>query len=109
MFSLLLQACVGAPTAPPLPPGLPADIAVVRVEDGNLTVGGTLVGPWTDLDRAPTEDDDPTLALALATLAHRPVLVDLPGDTPFWKVRKVLGSARAGETGSVYLSAGGAE
>ncbi len=61
MLSLLFQACATGPTVAPLPPGLPADIAVVRVADGNLTVGGTLVGPWTDLDRSPTDDDDQTL------------------------------------------------
>jgi hypothetical protein len=101
-----LLACATAPTSAPLPPGVPADAVVLRVVDGSLTVGPTAVGPWSDLDRSPTDDDDPVLARALAAVTGKPLLVELPPDTMFWKVRKVLGSAKVAETGPVWLSAG---
>lgn len=106
----LLLACATSPSTPPrLPPGLPADVVVVRVADGNLEVGGAPVAPFADLDHAPTDDDDPVLARALAAAHDEPVLVELPPDTPFWKVRKVLGSAKVAGTGPIWLSSGGSE
>ena len=108
MLPVVLVACTSAPPVAPLPPGLAPDMAVMRVVDRNLTLDGTVVASWADLDRSPTEDDDPTVSLALVTLAHRSLLLQLPADTYFWKVRKLLGSAKAAETGSIWLAADGA-
>src|SRR5687768_15370025 len=109
MLSFLL-ACATSPSKPPSPPpGLPPDVVVLRVADGELAVGGAPVASWADLDRSPTDDDDPVLARALAAAHGEPVLVELPPDTPFWKVRKVLGSAKVAGTGPIWLSSGGSE
>jgi hypothetical protein len=110
MLALLAACGTSPPASPPadaLPPGVPTGAVAVRLAGADLTADGKPVEPWQQLDRAPTDEDEPALATALAAAKEAPILVDLPGDTPFWKVRKILGSIRTAGAGPAFLAVAG--
>jgi hypothetical protein len=98
-----LAAC-----ADPRPAGGPEGAVRLHRDGDALQVEGGPSVPWAGLAASPTEADDPDLVQALSALAGRALWVDLPGDTPFWMVRKVVGSARAARAGEVFLAVGAA-
>lgn len=86
-------ACGGAGTPPSAP-----DPARLRVEGDQLVLDGAPVMAWKALEEDPTDEVQPALSAALrAAPGDRPLFPELPGDTPFWKLRKVVGSAREAE------------
>ncbi len=106
---LWMLGCGAGPAAPEAPPPapLPAGTARVHVQGEELRVDEVVVGPWAAHERAPTDEDHGPLIDGLASAAGRPLRVELPGDTPFWKLRQVLGSAKAAGTGPASLAAAG--
>lgn len=94
---------------PPLPPGLPNDTLPLRVADGDLVFGADakVVEPWEVFAADPTEPVDPGLLAGFQGSAGRPLWVELPPETPFWAVRRVLGTAKEAEITSIWLSAAG--
>lgn len=107
MLVLLSLACGGPPPPPPLPPGVLDTAARLQVVGDGLVLDGAPVLKLSDLDAAPTDEDDPRLVEAVSALGMRPLWIELPGDTPFWKARRVIGSARAANLPATWVSATG--
>lgn len=93
------------------PPGVPAEAALLSAPSGALTLSGEgdlgLAFP-NALSADPTDASDPELAAKLAPIAGKPLAIALPGDTPVWALRKVVGSARQAGVGATWLAVSGA-
>lgn len=87
------------------PSGVPTDAVRVQLGSGELQVGDQVV-PRADLLAEPTDAEVPALAAALVGTTGRPMWVDLPEDSPFWLVRKVVESAWAAGAAEVFLGTG---
>jgi hypothetical protein len=90
------------------PPGVPADALHLDRSDDAVRVDGKEVR-WDTFSRDPTEVVDPDLSAALATSAGRALWVDLPPDTEFWAMRRILGSASDAGSGSVWVGSSASE
>lgn len=104
----MLWTLIGCMSAP-LPPGLPDNVVPLRVADGALVLGAPAktVEAWERFAAEPTEAVDPGLLAALEPFRGRPLWVELPPDTPFWGMRRMLGTAREAGVDPVWLSAQG--
>lgn len=114
MWSLAL-AC----SSPPLPPGVPADAVrlthdatTIRVDPREGWFGaGSAELPIDGFAADPTEPVDPQLVGAIGQASGgrpRPVFLDLPPETPFWMVRRMVGSAREAGAPATWIGVGGA-
>ncbi|HHO54531.1 MAG TPA: hypothetical protein ENK18_27580 [Deltaproteobacteria bacterium] len=100
MWWILLSCSLG--------PSAPGGALHVTVDDNALKIGTEAVGPWRDLQLDPTGEAHPRMSQALAPHAGQPIWLDLPADTPFYVVRKLLNSARHADSGPPILSIQGA-
>ncbi len=105
MIALVLGGCGGGAAAGPTAP--PAGTALATVDADGVAVGEARVSQ-RDFERDPTRDEVPELVDALAPRAGSPLWVDVPADTPFWKLRRVVGSARAAGLSPVSFRVAGA-
>lgn len=95
MIALTWFACGSGGGAPAPEPA--SDRAWLRVEGESLALDGAEVLPWSALEADPTDEVQPALVTALEGASPRPVWFELPADTPFWKLRKLVGSAKEAE------------
>ena len=110
MLVLWLLACFSsAPPAPLAPAGLPDDALRVTLVEGDVVLAPVngpagapvLQVPVRTLDREPVDATQPVLVEGLAGVGG--VWIDLPGDTPWYRVRKMIGSARAAGVPAIWL------
>ncbi|MCA9491476.1 MAG: hypothetical protein KC621_16205 [Myxococcales bacterium] len=95
MIALTWFACGSGGAA--VRPVVDTDRAWLRVEGEGLTLDGTEVLPWSALEADPTDEVQPALVTALEGASKAPLWFELPADTPFWKLRKLVGSAKEAE------------
>lgn len=102
MIALLLASGCGGVPAPP------AGTVLVTLDDAGVHVAGGRTIDTRTFQSDPTLDAEPALVAALTASAGSPVRVDLPADTPFWKLRRVVGSARDAGLGPISFRSGDA-
>lgn len=66
----------------------------LRVEGDALALDGAPALAWAELEADPTDEVQPAVVTALEGASDRPLWFELPADTPFWKLRKLVGSAK---------------
>jgi hypothetical protein len=103
---VLLAACHAS-----RPAGVPADAVHVTHDRTVLKVegpaGASAEAEWTQFAADPTDPVDPGLAGAFGRVRGTAgVWLDVPADTEFWAVRRMLGSASEVDAGPVWLGVG---
>jgi hypothetical protein len=91
-------------------PAVPEGTRLVTVDDAgvHLVGGGEITTRVLESD--PTQDVEQALVDVLAPAAGQPLWIEVPPDLPFWKLRRVLGSAaEAGVASSSFRIAGATE
>lgn len=106
MLWMGLAACIWG--GPAVPEGVPVGAAHLWLRDGDLMLDDEQITPLSTVDADPLEEVDQNL---VATFAHGsgPLWVELPADTPFHIVRRVVNSARATDREPMVLSASGGD
>ncbi len=79
------------------------------MDDATLQVGEASIGGWSELQLDPiAEAHEPTIG-ALSEHPGRPLWLELPSNTPFYVIRKLLNSADRAESGAIFLSTEGSD
>jgi hypothetical protein len=102
VIAAYLLGCGGAPQ-------VPDGTVLVTIDDAGVHVAGGGAIDQRTLESDPTNDVEPALVTALSAAAGHPARIDVPPDLPFWKLRRVLGSAREAGAGPLSFRVGDAE
>ncbi len=79
----------------------------IEIRDDALFVDGDRLGSVANIDRRPLDGDLPALADALGGLALLPTVIEVPGDSAWYRARTLAQTATGSGRSELYFARGG--